>query len=52
VASDFDELAQRLDQWVEAKWNGTHPVTKEEVDGRPLPARLRDGIARLLTPYL
>ena len=29
-----------------------HPVTMEEVDGRPLPVRLRDGIARLLTPYL
>lgn len=46
------ELAQRLDQWVETKRKGAHPVTKEEVDGRPLPARLRDGIARLLTPYL
>jgi cardiolipin synthase len=46
------ELAQRLDQWVETKRNGAHPVTKEEVDGRSLPARLRDGIARLLTPYL
>ena len=46
------ELAQRLDQWVETKRNSAHPVTMEEVDGRPLPARLRDGIARLLTPYL
>jgi cardiolipin synthase A/B len=46
------ELAQRLDQWVETKRNGAHPVTMEEVDGRPLPARLRDGIALLLTPYL
>jgi cardiolipin synthase len=46
------ELAQRLDQWVETKRKGAHPVTMEEVDGRPLPARLRDGIARLLTPYL
>lgn len=46
------ELAQRLDQWVDTKRKGAHPVTMEEVDGRPLPARLRDGIARLLTPYL
>ena len=46
------ELARRLDQWFETKRNGAHPVTMEEVDGRPLPARLRDGIARLLTPYL
>lgn len=46
------ELAQRLDQWVEAKRKGAHPVTLQEVNGRRLPARLRDGIARLLTPYL
>ena len=46
------ELTQRLDQWIETKRKGAHLVTMEEVDGRPLPARLRDGIARLLTPYL
>ncbi len=46
------ELAQRLDHWVETKRKGSHRVTMEEVDGRPLPARLRDGIARLLAPYL
>ena len=46
------ELAQRLDQWVETKRNGARLVTLEEVDGRSLPTRLRDGIARLLTPYL
>jgi cardiolipin synthase A/B len=46
------ELAKRLDQWVETKRKSARPVTLEEVDGRSLPARLRDGIARLLTPYL
>jgi cardiolipin synthase len=46
------ELAQRLDQWFETKRSGAHPVTMAEVNSRPLPARLRDGIARLLTPYL
>ena len=46
------ELAQRLDQWVETRLTGGHPVTMEEVDGRPLPTHLRDGITRLLTPYL
>ena len=46
------ELAQQLDQWIETKRNGAHRVTMEEVDGRSLPARLRDGMARLLTPYL
>jgi cardiolipin synthase len=46
------ELAGRLDQWIETKLSDAHPVTMEEVDGRSLPARLRDAIARLLTPYL
>jgi len=27
-------------------------VTLQEMDDRSLPVRLRDGIARLLTPYL
>ena len=46
------ELAKRLDRWVETKRKVAHPVTLEEVNGRSLPARLRDGLARLLTPYL
>jgi cardiolipin synthase A/B len=46
------ELVQRLDQWVEKKRIVAHPVTIEEVEGRSMPARLRDGFARLLTPYL
>ena len=46
------ELAHQLDRWVETKRSGGHPVTMEDVDGRALPARLRDGVARLLTPYL
>ena len=46
------ELAQRLEQWVETQRTGARPVTLEELNTRPLPARLRDGIARLLTPYL
>jgi hypothetical protein len=37
---------------VETKRKDAHLVTLEEVDGRSLPARLRDGIARLFTPYL
>jgi cardiolipin synthase len=37
---------------IETKRKTARPVTLEEVDNRPLPARLRDGIARLLTPYL
>jgi cardiolipin synthase len=46
------ELCQRLDQWIESKRNSARAVTLSEVEGRSLPARLRDGIARLLTPYL
>ncbi|MHB9096648.1 MAG: phospholipase D-like domain-containing protein [Syntrophales bacterium] len=46
------ELAQQLEQWFETKLNGARPVTLEEVNSRSLPARLRDGIVRLLTPYL
>jgi len=46
------ELARRLDRWVETKRKDAQPVTLAEVEGRSLPARLRDGIARLLTPYL
>jgi cardiolipin synthase len=46
------ELARRLDQWVETKRKAAHLVTVAELDGRPLPARLRDGLARLLAPYL
>ncbi len=45
-------LAQQLEAWLEHKRERAHPVTLEEVDGRRLPARLRDGLARLLTPYL
>ncbi len=45
-------LAQRLDQWIETKRRNAHSVTMEEVDGRSPPARLRDGCARLMSPYL
>lgn len=46
------ELAQRLEQLFETRMDGAHPVTLDEVNDRPLLARLRDGIAHLLTPYL
>ncbi len=29
-----------------------HPLTLHEMDAGPLPIKLRDGVARLLTPYL
>jgi cardiolipin synthase len=46
------ELADRLQKLVEAKRRQAQPVTLEDVDARPLPVRLRDGIARLASPYL
>ncbi len=46
------ELAARLEQLVEIKRRDAHRVTLPEVDGRPLPIRLRDGMARLLAPYV
>ena len=46
------ELAQRLDHLVETRMDDARPVTLEEVNGRLLSARLRDGIEHLLTPYL
>ena len=46
------ELATRLAALVEAKRKPAHLVTLEEADQRPLAVRLRDGIARLMAPYL
>ncbi len=46
------DLAHRLQALVEQKKKGARLVTLKEMDERPLPARLRDGLTRLLTPYL
>jgi cardiolipin synthase len=46
------ELANQLGKLVATKLKAAHPMTLEEVDQRSLPARLRDGVARLLMPYL
>ena len=45
-------LAQELNKLIQAKLRDAHEVTLDEVDARGLVARLRDGIARLATPYL
>jgi cardiolipin synthase A/B len=52
VESYDAELAKRLRDFVQERQKTAHLVTLEEVDRRPLPGRLRDGVARLLTPYL
>ena len=47
------ELAKSLQRWVrEERLRDARPVTLAEVDGRRIPIRLRDGVARLLSPYL
>ncbi len=46
------ELAGVVTRHIEGKLDGAREITKKEVDGRSLPVRLRDGIARLFSPYL
>lgn len=51
--SVFDQhLANDLGQHFNAVLQTSRPVTQEEMDARPLPVKLRDGIARLFSPYL
>jgi len=45
-------LARTLGALFAAKLKSARRITLEEVDGRSLPVRLRDGAARLLTPFL
>jgi cardiolipin synthase A/B len=45
-------LAGSLAQWFDRRLLHAHQTSLEEVDSRSLPVRLRDGAARLLTPYL
>ena len=46
------ELAGKLSELFEEKRQQAHQVTLKEMDSRPFPARLRDGVARLATPFL
>jgi cardiolipin synthase len=45
-------LAARLHQIVDDRMVGAREITLADVDARPIPIRLRDGIARLFAPYL
>ncbi len=45
-------LAARLEALVSDRIRRARRLTLEEVDSRPLPVRLRDGVARLFSPYL
>jgi len=46
------ELCESLDRHIADVIGHSRPVTLEEVDGRSLSLRLRDGVARLFSPYL
>jgi cardiolipin synthase len=46
------QLAAKLGAIVDRKLASARRITLADVDGRSLPIRLRDGIARLLSPYL
>jgi cardiolipin synthase A/B len=45
-------LARTLAGWFDDRLRQSHPTTLAEVDARSLPVKLRDGAARLLTPFL
>jgi cardiolipin synthase len=46
------DLTQSLNEIVDRKAESVREVTLSDVNGRSFPIRLRDGLARLLTPYL
>jgi cardiolipin synthase len=49
----YDEaFAGRLEELIDQKVQDAREIALEEVDNRRLPVRLRDGLARLMTPYL
>ncbi len=52
VESYDAEFARQLVDRFQERQRGAREVTLAEVDARPLPIRLRDGIARLFTPFL
>ena len=46
------QLAESLNKLVDRKVQNAYEVTLDEVNSRSFTVRLRDGLARLLTPYL
>ena len=45
-------FAQTMEKFIAQKISGAHEVTQTEVDGRTIPGKLRDALARLFSPYL
>jgi cardiolipin synthase len=52
VETYCDALAVALDGLVDERIAGARQITLEEVDARALPVKIRDGVARLFSPYL
>lgn len=51
--SIFDlPFSATINRYFDQALAASHPVTLDEVDSRSLPTRLRDGVARLFSPYL
>jgi cardiolipin synthase len=46
------EFAQEMEKIIVKKISTAHEATQAEVDARNFPAKLRDAIARLFSPYL
>ncbi len=45
-------LAQELEAMVEQRIADSRRLRQADLDARPLPIKLRDGVARLFAPYL
>ncbi|HUP47517.1 MAG TPA: phospholipase D-like domain-containing protein [Thermoanaerobaculia bacterium] len=45
-------LAAQVNELIDQRRRRGREITLEMIDARPLPIRIRDGLARLLTPYL
>ena len=46
------DLVTRLARLVEEKRDSSRTLTLDDINGRSLPVKLRDGVARLFSPYL
>lgn len=46
------DLACRVRELIDEKIAGSHEVTYDDVEGRSLAVKLRDGLTRVLSPYL
>ena len=45
-------LAEELEDFIDEKIDRGQLLTVEEIENRSLPVKLRDGLARLASPYL